>query len=173
MNEIANYRLAQIALLQSYEQESNGIQYKVQPLLTLNEASSYIAPIYAANVNAPTSAPRISKDENTTNGADERASDGLTLGESKGSSEYKVLGLKLYPNPVQKQLNVAYEIEGDIRTGSITIYSMDGKQVSSVKLTEASGVKQIDVSGIRNGQYICTIEANGEVLKRLRFAITR
>jgi hypothetical protein len=112
-----------------------------------------------------TSAPRISKDENTTNGADERASDGLTLGESKGSSEYKVLGLKLYP-PLQKQLNVAYEREGDIRTGSITIYSMDGKQVNTVKLTEASGVKQIDVSGIRNGQYIYTIEANGEVLTK-------
>jgi hypothetical protein len=45
--------------------------------------------------------------------------------------------------------------------------------INTVKLTEASGVKQIDVSGIRNGQYICTIEANGEVLKRLRFAITR
>ena len=170
--DITNLNSTQIALLQSYEQESNGIQYKVQPLLTLNEASSYIAPIYAPDMT-PTSAPRISKDENTSSVSDEQSNDRLRLTESNLLSEYKVLGLKLYPNPVQKQLNVSYELAGDIRKGFITIYTLDGKLVSTVKFTEASGVKQIDVSGIRKGQYICTIEANGEVLKRLKFVITR
>lgn len=170
--DITNLNATQIALLQSYEQESNGIQYKVQPLLTLNEASSYIAPIYAPDVT-PTNSPRISNNENTSNVTDERSNDRISLTESNVSSKYKVLGLKLYPNPVQTQLNVSYELAGNFRTGSITIYTLDGKQVNTVKFTEASGVKQIDVSGIRNGQYICTIEANGEVLKQLKFAITR
>lgn len=170
--DITNLDAAQIALLQSYGQKSNGIQYKVQPLLKLNEASSYIAPIYAPDMT-PTSAPRISKDQNTSNVTDDRSNDRIRLKESNVTSEYKVLGLKLYPNPVQKQLNVAYEIEGEIQTESITIYTLDGKQVNTVKFTDAYGVMQIDVSGIRNGQYICTIATNGEVLKRLRFAITR
>ena len=164
----SNLDSGQIAQLQTYEQQMNGIQYKVYPLLALNGVSSYIAPIYMPSQIPPSSARRGSSDNSDNFAEDEQQHNDAVMARIS-----KLNNLKVYPNPAQKVLNVVYELQEGIQNASISIYGLDGKMISQVVLTDNAGEKQLDISSMRNGQYICTIEGNGAKLKQLKFAITR
>lgn len=169
--DISNLDATQLAMLQSYESKINGIQYKVYPLLALNNACTYIAPIYM-----PTTAPVVPNSANSVTRHDNKQESNDSGQEKYGidiTRLYKSSQINVYPNPTQKLLNVAYQIENNTEDAVITINNMEGKVLISSELTKNEGVEQIDVSAMRNGQYICTITSNGKTLKQIKFAITR
>jgi pectate lyase len=68
-------------------------------------------------------------------------------------------GIKVYPNPVTRKLNIfsAGEIE------HLAIYNMSGARV----VLDLSGTKTIDLSELNTGSYVLEVVANGKYLKQL------
>jgi hypothetical protein len=77
----------------------------------------------------------------------------------------------VYPNPVADNLNVSYNIDGDFTRGSIELYDVVGKQVSTQALTASSAKLQLDVSELNAGVYFYTIKVDGQALKTERVII--
>ncbi len=170
--DLSNLDSSRIAALKVYENKTNGIQYKVYPILALNKSSTYIAPIYMPSV--PPSSAMSTNNAQNNEGVDDEIDSSIPV-ESRlyidrsMNSNY----LNVYPNPTQKSLNVAYILEDDIAGAEIIIYGLDGKVLNRIVISDSHGRETIDVSTMRNGQYICAVVAQGIKLKQLRFAITR
>lgn len=68
--------------------------------------------------------------------------------------------IKIYPNPTYGQLAVAIsDIEG-LKSGTITMISVNGQQVLKKKID--SGYIDLDISSEQTGIYVLIIEIDGE-----------
>lgn len=69
-----------------------------------------------------------------------------------------VSGLKIYPNPVLSELNIA----SDARVSKVEIFNLTGQKV----LADYTGSKYINVADLNKGVYIVSVEADGQVIRK-------
>lgn len=80
--------------------------------------------------------------------------------------------IKLYPNPTQGLLNIAYELAnaGDL---NIELFDLTGKRIMEHRVPNAfSGVAQLELKGLTAGTYQLRIQAGGS-LQTQRVLLTR
>jgi hypothetical protein len=81
----------------------------------------------------------------------------ITEGQTLGIEDETLESIAIHPNPVGKVMNINSPIN---LVGKIaTIFNIEGKRVLNLKLTEHS----IDVSNLRQGNYILRLESDGKV----------
>ena len=69
-------------------------------------------------------------------------------------------GVHIYPNPVFSNVTVSYnKVSGN---ASLLVYTTDGKFVTTSKLTEGSTQTTVDVSALKSGKYILTLNDGTE-----------
>ena len=69
-------------------------------------------------------------------------------------------GLNIYPNPASSNITLSYtKVSGN---ATLMVYITDGKLVSSSRLVEGSSQTTLDVSTLKTGKYILTLNDNGE-----------
>jgi len=68
--------------------------------------------------------------------------------------------LKVFPNPANEQITVSYNNIDPNQTSDISIISLDGKLVKTIKQIGSKQVNQIvDISGLSSGQYYVKVKA--------------
>jgi hypothetical protein len=85
-----------------------------------------------------------------------------------GVNEYDAQQITLFPNPATGTLNI---IAGNLQNAEIELFDISGRKLFQQNLT--ADQQSIDVSGYTNGIYICTITANGKVVRREKVVISR
>lgn len=77
-----------------------------------------------------------------------------------GLAETSVINMNVYPNPANDNLNVAFEIEGDV---VITLTDMQGRVVLTSDYSNLSGAQNISipVASLVSGNYILSIATEG------------
>ena len=81
---------------------------------------------------------------------------------SLGINENEAILFDAYPNPVQEELTLVFLKE---MTGWIQVYSVDGKKVKSIKITEETK-KTISTENFDKGSYWVVIRTDGYLLKK-------
>ncbi|MFC4674083.1 T9SS type A sorting domain-containing protein [Dysgonomonas termitidis] len=74
-----------------------------------------------------------------------------------------IMVCKLYPNPVESQLNIEYELKEDAKV-SFELYSIEGlpvKKITAKSKTAGNYYENIDCSGLYPKNYVLRITANG------------
>jgi len=71
-------------------------------------------------------------------------------------------GLKVYPNPANKFLNVEYTIDISVKEAVLLITDMQGRLQLKHTLKTSTNQTLIDVSILKNGTYHCTIMVDGQ-----------
>jgi hypothetical protein len=74
-----------------------------------------------------------------------------------------IMTCKLYPNPVESQLNIEYELKEDAKV-SFELYSIEGLPVKKIQAkSQKTGMyyESIDCSGLHPKNYVLRITANG------------
>jgi len=169
IDDYVNLDSTQLASLETYANATNGIQYHVYPILAMNDALDYVAPIYhpynSSNYNAMTIPNDNKKEENQT-AIDNSENNIRLLADSKSH-------LLIYPNPARDEIKIEYKIENEIGNATLKIFNLEGKLVYSVILQSPTGVQKINVENFRNGHYICILEANETELQHMKFSIKR
>lgn len=72
-------------------------------------------------------------------------------------NDYKI---KIYPNPTKGQLKIEMLNSDDIKSFTISIYTLGGKLITTKKGTIP--ITEIDLSNRQNGIYIMNVEVNGK-----------
>ncbi len=93
--------------------------------------------------------------ENDTTTIDNEQSKTVTLED--------IMTCKLYPNPVESQLNIEYELKEDAKV-SFELYSIEGFPVKKIQAkSQKTGMyyENIDCSGLHPKNYVLRIMANG------------
>ncbi|QHI37582.1 hypothetical protein IMCC3317_29620 [Kordia antarctica] len=81
----------------------------------------------------------------------------VTEGQTLGVEDETLESIAIHPNPVGKVMNINSPVN---LVGKIaTIFNIEGKRMMNLKLTEHS----IDVSNLRQGNYILRLESDGKV----------
>ena len=70
----------------------------------------------------------------------------------------KVLGLEIYPNPVQDILNISFKNQPVYDQFEITVYDMNGNMISNQTHNQVSS--QIDISKLSTGIYFVKVTSN-------------
>ena len=83
-----------------------------------------------------------------------------------GVTEYNVLqGISIYPNPVQDQLNIRFEISGSYE---IYLYDLNGKQLLNQQITEENQAVY-DLSGYAIATYLLfVIDRENHLSKQIK-----
>lgn len=156
-----------LATLLPYATKTNGIQNEVIPLLVLNNATTYLPPIYRLDNSSV--AVRVAKPSAEV----DRIPIENTIAEEVNHPERSQrVDLVLYPNPTQRVLHVAYTI-GASTEARVAVVDLQGKVVYEQKLQENSTEIAIDVSTYRNGTYIIKLYADKENLITKTFSVAR
>lgn len=74
-----------------------------------------------------------------------------------------IMSCKLYPNPVESQLNLEYELKEDAKV-SFELYSIEGIPVKKIKgKSQKTGMyyQSVDCSNLHPKNYVLRIIANG------------
>jgi len=69
--------------------------------------------------------------------------------------------MRVYPNPVGDILTIEIP-ESSRGTGSIEIYSMDGRLIQTLRSSMVNSTTQINVSSLSQGVYICRIRTGNQ-----------
>ena len=69
-------------------------------------------------------------------------------------------GIHLYPNPVLSNVTVSFATVSN--NASLNVYTTDGKLVTSTNLIEGSTQTTVDVSTLKSGKYILSINNGTE-----------
>lgn len=80
-----------------------------------------------------------------------------------------MLTCKIYPNPVETQMNLEYELKQDAKV-SFELYSIEGMPVKKIKAQQkAKGTyyQTIDCSNLNQKNYVLKITANGHYLNQI------
>lgn len=89
-----------------------------------------------------------------------------------GVAESSVQGkIDLFPNPANDLLTVKYTLPEGMKTGSLLIFDITGKEIKRVDLESSSAVLNLDVNTLSNGLYFWRIESNGQTLYSDKFSI--
>src|SRR5690606_21530109 len=81
-----------------------------------------------------------------------------------GIADNELDNLKIFPNPAVNELNIGSETISS--EAMATIYSMDGKVISILKVFPRDRKFTIDVSAISSGVYILRLFTDGKVMNR-------
>ncbi|NVO01246.1 MAG: PCMD domain-containing protein [Bacteroidetes bacterium] len=73
-------------------------------------------------------------------------------------------------NVYSSELLVNYKTEKDVNT-SIVIYSIDGKLISKTDRLFNNEIQKINISDLKNGNYILTLSTSNGILKSQKFSI--
>ncbi|MEI6816388.1 MAG: T9SS type A sorting domain-containing protein, partial [Bacteroidota bacterium] len=79
--------------------------------------------------------------------------------------------VSIFPNPSNGIINVDFGFAE--ATGEFRIMDVTGKMVFNTLINETSGIKNIDVSQLKNGIYFYELTSNGQILKNGRIAILK
>lgn len=88
---------------------------------------------------------------------------------SVSSIDGATLYVKVYPNPVNDRLMVAFE-SNDNSSREVSLYSLSGTLVKQIKEV-ASSQLLIDVSDLAQGTYLIQVKQDGAVVKRERVVV--
>lgn len=69
--------------------------------------------------------------------------------------------MRIYPNPVSDILTIEMP-ESSRGSGTIEIYSMDGRLIQTLRSTMVNSTTQINVSSLSQGVYICRIRTGNQ-----------
>ncbi len=80
--------------------------------------------------------------------------------------------MKVYPNPASNYIHVEYKAEDNINVVYLSIYSLDGKLISSKSKTvmDKSFIEQINVGELKSGYYFIRLTIEEKVITE-RFII--
>ncbi|PCJ65666.1 MAG: hypothetical protein COA58_09685 [Bacteroidetes bacterium] len=169
--DMAHLDSGDIAQLLVYKTKTNGIQNKVLPLLVLNNATTYLPPIYNPYTAASGAFIAIKSNKETSEFQDDIKTDSKFENNNKQKlTSTKVL---VYPNPTRKSIHINYSIEKDFNEASIVIYDLVGKELKREVIKSAEGNFSMDVSAHRNGKYSGKLIVDGLVEKMFTFVIAR
>lgn len=79
--------------------------------------------------------------------------------------------LKLAPNPANSQLKVFFESAGSQAEHTISIYSVDGREVLNQALPESSNFFELDISMLPAGVYSCQLHSDGKLIASEKFIV--
>jgi len=74
--------------------------------------------------------------------------------------------LKVFPNPAETELNLAYNTEKNFNQMEIQLLDINGRLVYSELLNKKDGLIKMDVSEYATGIYVCNLVADGRVIAR-------
>jgi hypothetical protein len=80
-----------------------------------------------------------------------------------------VMTCKIYPNPVESQMSLAYDLKQDAKV-SFELYSIEGLPIRKIKAqqkTAGTYIETLDCSSLRSNNYVFRITANGVFVKEI------
>lgn len=81
----------------------------------------------------------------------------------------KNVKLKVYPNPATVKLIMEYRFTDENAIHRISIMDSSSKELIQFPITDTSGVKEIDISELKAGNYYITIISEGKIISVLSF----
>ncbi|HAF30970.1 MAG TPA: hypothetical protein DCG75_18180 [Bacteroidales bacterium] len=80
--------------------------------------------------------------------------------------------MKVYPNPASNYINIEYRAEDNINVAYLSIYSLDGKLISSISksVMDNSFIEQINIGELKSGYYFIRLTLENKVITE-RFII--
>lgn len=78
-----------------------------------------------------------------------------------------------YPNPARSVANINYALHQGWRNAEITVYSMLGSKVKTVKLKEDQGTVKLDVASLPTGMYFYTLAVDGNTMQTRKMLVTK
>jgi hypothetical protein len=164
---LSNLEPSDIVQLLSYRTKTNGIQNYVLPLLLMNNATTYLPPIYHPFLQSTSAKTTFEEDKNV----EQEQLTELDL-EIKLSSN-SMTKVILYPNPTQKLLNISYEIAIEFTEANFEIYDLKGRLIVKEEITKKDGIVPINVSSYRNGTYVFKLYIDDKLTHNSNFVVTR
>ncbi|MBN1198564.1 MAG: T9SS type A sorting domain-containing protein, partial [Bacteroidales bacterium] len=82
----------------------------------------------------------------------------------------------LFPNPANDYLILEYSIPGDENQGNQAIFvitSAEGKQIKTIAVQPGQNQLLVPITGLKAGQYLCTLKQHGKPLQSEKFIIIR
>lgn len=76
-----------------------------------------------------------------------------------------------YPNPAQEYITIPYSLDPSVSAAQIKIYNQQGQQVNSFDVDQQFSFLKIATHNFIPGQYIYTIESNGEQTPGAKFIV--
>ncbi len=72
-----------------------------------------------------------------------------------------ISSVSVFPNPSNGKLNIQWNTIAS-ETGAVTVSDVTGRDVynTTMNMTQGTGVKQVDLSGLTNGVYIVSVKSN-------------
>ncbi|HET6992461.1 MAG TPA: T9SS type A sorting domain-containing protein, partial [Bacteroidia bacterium] len=81
--------------------------------------------------------------------------------------------LLLFPDPANGELNVNYLLPHGTTDAVLKVYDARGRICMQQQLNEDQKTIRLDISGLQEGLFFCTIESGNAVLKNGKFSIVR
>jgi hypothetical protein len=78
-----------------------------------------------------------------------------------------------YPNPAVTNLNLEYNISGQVNSAKVVVSNILGSQVKEVQLESFSGRIQVPVSDLVNGIYFYSIVADKQLVLTRKFVVKK
>lgn len=85
--------------------------------------------------------------------------------------DYGLERLMVFPNPASEMITVNYLVSEEARYTALDIYSQSGRIVSSYELNPDKNTKEIGISNLSQGAYVCILRADGEIIDRQKLIV--
>lgn len=97
-------------------------------------------------------------------------------GGTLGNIQHENNGAKLFqnnPNPFTESTTINYELSSDVKSASVYIYDMQGKQIKSYNISnQGKGIVKINGGELNAGIYMYSLVADGKVIDTKRMMLT-